>query len=248
MTGRVIIGKGISEPTGPACILGRANWSGLEVDWLDWEASYAVVNPDHTPFGPSFMASIADGVHKTFASLDVAPSVLAVYSGANALAHAVLEAGGHPNLRGVAFLADPYMPALQPRPLLTGVAGARRVSTSVPVQWWSCEHDVICQAPADSPVRTFADQSEAFSLIDPVAWGEDMIDRLRRHRWQAIMTNPLDPVGAFRRYSAAVGGVADYLGLAGHIPSHQSYDLRIPSQPWTFAVDEIAAWTRGVLA
>ncbi|MBE7193774.1 MAG: hypothetical protein INR66_14985, partial [Gordonia polyisoprenivorans] len=128
-----------------------------------------------------------------------------------------------------------------------GVAGRRPV-WGTNARSWVCPHDIICRAPGDSPVRTFADQSAAFSIADPAAWGKDILSRLRTNRWQAIVANPLDVAASWRRYSAAVAGVSDYLGFAGHVPSHQSYALRIPGQPWTFAVDELAAWARKVLA
>ena len=245
MTGRVILCDGIGEPQ-PNTLLAQADWSGLEVTHLRWSQSYGPVNPNHDPFGESFTQALGAGMTALRTELDRGPAFVAGYSGGAALAGHV-AAQGHENLIAVGLVADPFQPPVIGGANVWGVAGRRPIWGHT-YRAWTCPSDIICQAPADSPVRTFADQSAAFSLADPAAWTADLLNRLRTHRWQAICTNPFDAVGAWRRYVAAASGVGDYLGFEGHAPSHQSYALRIPGQPWTFAADELAAWAKGVLA
>lgn len=242
MTRRVILVDGIGEPI-PNSLMSHADWSGLEVTHLRWSRSYGPINPNHDPFGPSFSRAMGEGIDALRDDLYInGPAFVGGFSAGAAVAGHV-AAQGHPDLIAVGLIADPFDAA---RENAWGIAGRRPV-WSTNARSWSCPHDIICRAPADSPVRTLADQSAAFSLADPAAWGADILSRLRTNRWQAIRTNPLDLAATWRRYSAAAAGVSDYLGLTG-VPSHQSYAMRIPGKPWTFAVDEMATWARKVLA
>lgn len=196
------------------------SWRHVEVPWA---ASYAFVNPHRDPLGGSFDASLADGYRMLEIALwqhrddDV---VLAGYSGGAAVVGNLLARKRFDQVRAVVLVADPMAPAA--RGLPHGIAGNRPITHYQPIRWVSNPRDVICACPPDSPLRTIADQSAAMSLGDPAGWTLDLLDRVRTNRWQAIRTNLLDVVGAWRRYSCALDDVAGYLGL-GRQSEHSIY-------------------------
>ena len=193
---------------------------------VPWSASYG---PAPAPFGSSFDTSLREGRTLLLDMIRQDPNlvVLLGYSGGAALAGNVaaeIGRGEHPGLviSGVGLISDPLR-----HPGLTspdwGIAGVRRIWGTFPVWHMSDPKDVITCCPANSPLRTIADQSAAFSLIDPKAWGWDLVERLRQQRWQATITNWRNVREVWAAYSAAIEGAQGYLFARDHI----SYASRI---------------------
>ena len=189
---------------------------------LPWAASYGPVNPHRDPLGMSFDAALADGYRLLELALwqnRDADVVVAGYSGGAAVVGNLLARKHFLQVKAVVLVADPWAPNAGRG--VHGIAGSRTI-TPGRVRWVANPRDVICCCPADSPLRTIADQSAAMSLGDPSGWGLDLIDRLKTDRWQSIRTNPLDVVAAIRRYGRALDDVGGYLGL-GRPSEHSIY-------------------------
>lgn len=193
---------------------------------VPWSASYG---PVPEPLGTSYNASLAAGRGLLFKMIadDPYPVILLGYSGGAALAGNV--AAGmwqRPDLdvRGVGLISDPLRPSDQWDEMEWGIAGARTISSRRFPKWWLADpSDVITSCPANSPLRTLADQSSAFSLVDPRAWSWDMVQRLRQQRFQATIRDWRNVPEVWRAYSQAIDGAQGYLfGSA-----HTSYATRI---------------------
>ncbi|MCQ4119863.1 hypothetical protein [Rhodococcus tibetensis] len=102
--------------------------------------------------------------------------------------------------------------------IICGIAGW---VGGLPVWHMSDPADVITNCPANSPLRTIADQSAAFALGDLSAWGWDLIDRLRQNRWQATITDWRNTREVWRTYAQAIDSARGYL-----TGDHTSYDTR----------------------
>ncbi|MCZ4585313.1 alpha/beta fold hydrolase [Rhodococcus opacus] len=195
------------------------------VKQVPWEASYGPV-PD--PGGSAFDKALSEGRTLLLRMIaeDPSPVVLLGYSGGAALAGNVaaeVGRGQHPSLdvRGAGLIADPLRPASPDLPGW-GIAGQRLI-TGMPVWQIADPLDVICCCPDNSPLRTFADQSAAFSLADPRAWVSDLVDRLRTRRWQAVILNWWRPWTVWQQYSEAIDDVNGYLFRG----DHTSYRVRL---------------------
>ena len=199
---------------------------------VPWEANYS---PVPNPIGSSFHRALRDGrtlLLKMIAD-DPNPVILLSYSGGAALAGNVaaeIARGEHPGLdiRGVALISDPLRP--MSRGTITGweraygIAGSREIGPAFPRWWIADQQDVITYCPDRSPLRTIAAQSVAFSLVDPIAWGWDLIDKLRHPwKWPGSAIDWSDPLGTIARFKAARIGAEGYL-LRG---SHTNYHTRI---------------------
>jgi len=191
---------------------------------LPWEASYGFVP---TTYGSSFSKSTKRGEDMLIEMIDKDPNpvVLRGYSGGAVVAGNVAARIGrgelpHLDIRGVALVADPLNPQL-PGSNRWGIAGSRDVRGNFPVWRANDPKDVICLCPANSPLRTLADQSAAMSLADPVAWGQDLINRLVTNRWQKVALNFWRPNTVVQQYAEAIEGVRGYL-----TGDHTSYHKR----------------------
>lgn len=192
---------------------------------VPWSASYGAVGG--RPDGASFGRALADGrtILLEMIRNDPYPVILKGYSGGAALAGNVAAEIGLGNykeldVRGVGLISDPLR-SLDYNLPGWGIAGTRPIR-GLPVWQMADPTDVITCCPKDSPLRTLADQSAAFSLADPIAWGSDLVDRLSRSRWQEI-TQTWHPVEIYRRYSEAMDDAAGYLWRGDHV----SYNTRL---------------------
>jgi pimeloyl-ACP methyl ester carboxylesterase len=195
---------------------------------LPWSAQYG---PMPAALGSSYDKSLDTGRTMLLKAIrdDPNPVILLGYSGGAALAGNVaaeIGRGEHPELdvRGVGLISDPRR-----HPGLTdptwGIAGARMILSSSKAPVWSLADpaDVITSCPANSPLRTLADQSAAFSLADPVAWGADLVGRLKRGQWQAVRLDWRNPRAVLAQYRQAITDAEGYL-VRG---DHTSYATRI---------------------
>ncbi|MGW0043362.1 alpha/beta fold hydrolase [Rhodococcus sp. NPDC003348] len=247
----VLTCRGIAEPleanmlTNTTTLLDPTRFTTREVPW---EASYG---PYPEPGGSSFDKALADGRALLLDMIadDPNPVVLLGYSGGAALAGNVaaeIARGLHPDLvvRGVGLIADPLRPESAGLPGW-GIAGRRSIGGAMPVWQIADPRDVICCCPANSPLRTLADQSAAFSLADPRAWVVDLLDRLRTRRWQAVLIEWWHPWTVWRQYSNAIDDVEGYL----YRGDHTGYATRpMPGTDRTYCtvladrVNDNAAW------
>lgn len=164
------------------------------------------------------------------------PFFVVGYSGGAAAAGSLVSSFLRDNdmLAGVGLVADPLSPGDFPEPGMPhGISGKRKVMVREGVPVWDLAdpNDVIPRCDFPSPLRTFADQSAAFSLADPAAWHADLLDRLKKGRWQPSAWDWLDPIGSFKRYARAVEQATGYLRPNG---DHVSYDKRTMADGRTY--------------
>lgn len=217
MTVSVFTCRGIGEPLHGGQMLDHVtryfpdDWQVIKVPW---EAQYGPVGQAGV-VGSSFDRSLTLGQHLLVEMIDDAgpdPIVLLGYSGGAALAgHVAAELGRDlsEKVAAVGLLSDPF----QPRGVSEhgfGIAGHRPLDHPG-IVWSYSDADPICVTPELSPLRTIADQTAAMALGDPAAWGTDLIDRLKRGRWQPSAWQWDDVLGSIRRYGEAIDAAGRYL-------------------------------------
>lgn len=188
---------------------------------VPWEASYGVL-PQW--LGTSFNRSLSSGreLLKQMIADDPYPVILLGYSGGAALAGNVArDIGqglhlGRLDIRGVGLISDPLRPT-DWTDNTWGIAGARHIGIWAPVWQMADPSDVITRCPANSPLRTLSDQSDAFSLVDPAAWSWDMVQRLRTQRFQATIRDWRNVPEVWKAYSQAIDGAQGYLFGGDHL-------------------------------
>ncbi|EKT83064.1 alpha-beta hydrolase fold protein [Rhodococcus phage Mbo4] len=221
--------RGIGEPMGDDSMLANVtkllDAKRFRFVEVPWSAQYG---PVPAPLGSSFDSSLRSGrtMLLDYIRRDPNPVVITGYSGGGALAGNVaaeIARGEHPELdvRGTALLSDPLTPRVLNREGW-GIAGGRWIGGSFPVWHLSDPADVIARCPANSPLRTFADQSAAFALADLRSWGWDLVDRIRTRRWQATIRDWHNAPEIWRAYTQAIHDADGYLRLG----NHTSYHLR----------------------
>ncbi|NKW17056.1 hypothetical protein GTA26_05405 [Rhodococcus hoagii] len=226
----VLACRGIGEPLhGNMCsaVTRRLDPTRFRVREVPWTASYG---PVPLPLGPAFDASLRTGRELLLRMIDEDPNpvLLLGYSGGAALAGNVaaeVARGEHPRLEivGCGLISDPFMPtSASPIRASWGIAGLRGVGQKVPTYWAADPADAICCCPSNSPLRTIADQTRAFSLSNLLGWGVDLVGRLKRQEWQqvAIDWRNRDEVHAI--YRQAAHDLDGYLRRG----DHTSYALR----------------------
>lgn len=216
MTITVIRARGVGERVGQPQMLDlvTAQFPQGDMEIIDapWSGSYGPVGGD----GSSYAASLAEDAHLVRSLIRETPNlvVLLGYSGgAGLMGHVAASLPDHPELQvsAVGLVADPFQPRGLDARGLYGVAGSRPIDVEgVYVRWAFHPLDPIPCTAELSPLRTFADQSLAFSLTDLDTWAKDMVNRLMTGRWQASAIDWRDPVGTANRYAEALRAVAQY--------------------------------------
>ena len=231
---KVILCRGIGEPAN-----GRTMLHGV-VDFLP--KSWQVVNQQLKPeygfvggpfFGQSFANTYAEGYRALMEELEKGPAIVLGYSAGAAFAGAVK----HRNVIAVGLLADPFQPVGVSSNGKYGLAGSR-ANYHPKVKWVYDPTDMICQSPADSPIRTIADQTSHMSFANINEWVTDLVSRLTTGRWQAVRRQWWNPLAVSRQYSEAISGAIGYLKPGG---DHTSYQVRRQSNGKTYT-QNLAEW------
>jgi hypothetical protein len=232
---RIVCLRGIGEPLSGNMISHLTKLIGgpVEVVELPWEAEYGFVP---RPLGAAFAEASGNAVPLLRKYLDGSPVPVFVicYSG-GCYAGGLIAAHGHPNLLGIALIADPFQPVDIAPGGRFGIAGSRPIRSGVPARWLYNLDDGICCCPRDTPLRTLADQTSSMSLRDLGAWLRDLADRARTGRWQKVVIPWADPIATFRMYSQAARLALAYAGL-GQASPHTRYAVQ------TAQLRDLAAW------
>ncbi|QIG58792.1 lysin B [Gordonia phage DatBoi] len=217
MKTRVIRIRGIGESAKGVTMLHAVTGAIPEQDRyefvdLDWAAQYGPVGAKGM-LGVDYETAINEGLARLFELLAEKPAVIVGYSGGAHLAHKAAFLG-HRNIIAAGFLSDPA----QPRGLADagfGITGEYLpILQEIPTRWVYNPRDIICCAPADSPLRTLSDATGKFGVYNFSAWGWDIIDRLKTGRWQSFAKHLLaDPGYQLQRYNKAIEGAVGYLGI-----------------------------------
>lgn len=217
---RVLVFDGIGE-NGPHTMAGGlAQLIGLPVVHVKYDHDYGPVGGSID--GQSYWQTRDQGSKAGLALLaDGIPSLLIGFS-AGAHIAGDLAWLDHPAIVGAILIADPMQPTWVTNDGLSGVSGQLVRGTLVhrtgrpakPIRWEYNRRDMICQCPANSPWRDFADLTELLSLrpqdrnafvLDVCG---DFTDHLRPPRFL------FDLFGEGRRLSRALSD-----GL-GYLPQH----------------------------
>lgn len=173
---------------------------------------------------PAYASSVAAGRAALIEAIRATsnPAVIGGFSqGAEVAGNVAAEIGrgGLPGLEvvGCALLADPSRPEGAGMPGRApvsgyGISGQRRVDR-IPTWWAAAVGDPITSLGAGSPLRSIADLTEFYSIASPqeaLAWGQDLLDRARRGRWQQWW-NPAN----WRTWGGAARDAYNYLPVGG---------------------------------
>ncbi|QDM55997.1 lysin B [Gordonia phage Trax] len=236
MVDTIVCARGIGEPLKSPILMAvvreveRLRGKPVRVIHLPWSASYG---PVPQPFGYAFSRSLADGYRMLSDYLGTGPAVGLGFSGGAKLM-GDYASWGDKRLRAVGLIADPAMPNNVPGMPRGkwGITGHRPID-GIPAMWKADPKDGIPLCPSNSPLRTLADQSEAFSLVDPAAWGESMFTKLRRGQFQQV-----DPLRQFTM-GEWLEAIKLFRGYKGG--DHTSYATRKEHNGKTYT-QNLAAW------
>lgn len=192
---------------------------------LDWNNQYG---PVPLLGGRSFQQNLRDGIEHGARVIDADPNpiFLGGFSGGAALMRMLaseVHRGLHHTkpIQGLANVADPYRPRGVGAPFNFGFGIAGEIEIS---DLWQREAadpaDVICCCPANSPLRTLADQTSAFSLVDPTAWLQNIGWRLTTRQWQAVAMDFGNIRSIIDQYALASKGLDGYRRGGDHINYH----------------------------
>lgn len=218
--------RGIGEPlTGNMLshVTDHLPVSRYEVVEVPWAASYG---PVPRIDGQAYKKSLNEGMllldRMVRDAVEADQGVILLgYSGGAALAHRYTSVNPY-LVDGLGLIADPYREPGAGVPEHTapgfGLGGTGYPLTVGPAKVFEIADpaDMICSCPANSPLRTFADQTYAVSFRDPIHWAGDLLDRLAKNRWQSVRINWLNPFETLRLYSEAAWYADGYLRRGDH--------------------------------
>lgn len=234
---RVLVFDGIGSTGTDASIPARlAGMIGLPVVRVKFDRSYGPVGGNGQPYTTTLIEGMAAGTRLLY---DGVPSILIGYSaGAHIAGNLVWR--GHRSIVGAVLIADPMQPASLTNNGLSGIAGqpdkngrivhrTLQPGPSVPIRWDWNVRDVICQCPADSPLRDFADFTEMMSLRpqDQAAYMADV-----RADFAALARKPRSPfqwMREYARFTRAADDVRGYLPQPVGRGDHARYSVNFPS-------------------
>lgn len=203
----------------------------IESNWL------AQYGPVPNLGGLAYKTAVKRGVQETIDLVSLAPGpvILLGYSGgahvagdaASAIGAGLCGSSMRDKLRGVGLFADPCNPQsvysthvpLRPQ---WGIAGARHILGPIPVWRANDPADVIPFCDDNSPLRTFSDQTEGFSLVDPAGWVLGLQAKLVAQEFQKVFVDWRN-LGAVRAQYAKAR--ADFNGYRSG--DHTSYAVRL---------------------
>lgn len=263
MTNYVFMCRGNGEKLNSNMLMGNGSAMGVE-DYLNadyevidvpWPANYGPVGGD-SPLDSSYAVNLQLGIIMLKDMLQALQgddtAVLLGYSaGASLVGNYAELAGRSPKamynrrILGVGLVADPMRPPGADGVPGFGVGGARHLpAADFPVFWASDPMDPITSLPANSPLRTIADQTYAMSFApgEFPAWIGDIVDRLRTGRWQRVTVEWWNPIGVARQYAEALAAAHRYL-FGG---DHTSYAFRIDPQSGKNYLETLANKLNGI--
>lgn len=236
---KIIQIRGIGEPMTRNMLSGLSRLvPGAEVVELPWAAQYG---PVPEPLGQAFRTATAEVPAMLAAELDKGPAYVTMFSG-GCVGGGPVVVSGHRNLRGAVFVADPMAPDTGSG--YFGVAGSRPLPVRNVLQL-NYSRDMIPRCARNSPIRTFSDQTAAFSLGEMDRWAMDMLTRIQRNRWQKVVIPWNNPVATWQLYAEAIAQLRTYLpspfgdGTVTHVAyGHAQY------QPGETFLEHGARWIR----
>ncbi len=184
------------------------------------------------PVGPSEETSIEIAVNSLATMIRATPNPVGIlgYSLGALAVNAFMEAkakGLFPECE-IAFTATLANPARREGDSVDsgaygyGINGQRGdFPAEIPHLEYANPRDCITSCAAGSPLRSIADGMSAFSFAEIGCWGQDLVDRLLRKRFQPINWDWWrDPVGTWRLYDEAAQQVVGYLDGSQHIRAY----------------------------
>lgn len=202
---------------------------------VEWNATYGPAGGDSI-FGTDYDTNLRMGMlllddHVRHAWESGLPVVLAGYSAgatlvgdyAAAIAKSEDPMPWHEAVVAVGLVADPMRPYGGGTSEFVapgwGIGGGRDIPAHrFGVYWVADPLDPITCLPGNSPLRTIADQTYAMSFApgEFPGWIGDLVDRLRRRRWQPVEVPWWNPLAVFEQYRAAADALNRYLFLGDH--------------------------------
>ncbi|OZD65129.1 hypothetical protein CH263_13375 [Rhodococcus sp. 06-1059B-a] len=187
------IGEGLGVPTVLSLVTDPLPRDRFRVVHLNHRSEYG---PIPNPMGQAYNKTREEAIALAMGEIARAPGrfFLAGYSAgadgmgdlADAIGRGIHGTIMQSRMHGVGLIADPKNPRRDLRQQQWGVAGSRLIRTPVPVFRANDPADMIPFCDANSPLRTFADQTDGFSLTDLVGWGLGMATRIRLQQFQQI--------------------------------------------------------------
>jgi hypothetical protein len=196
---------------------------------LEYPASIGAFNPQGNLVGLSEESSVRIGVMNLASLIRSTPNRVGLlgYSLGSLVVMRFLEAQARGEYSDceIAFVANIANPRRRQGNSIDGpvpgfgIAGQHDRLPHVPLWEVANPRDGICCCPADSPLRTLADQLSAYTFAVGGGWSADLADRLIRQRWQPVGIDWLrNPVGAWQSYVNAAALMRGYLMDGQHGP------------------------------
>ena len=201
---------------------------------LDYPASVGPANETGNPFGCSEDESIRIGVENLAGMIRATPNTVGLlgYSLGAEVVTAFREAQvrgelGDCEIAWSACVANPRRAAgdsIDPYSSGFGINGQRAAFATGAVHLEVANPaDAITSCPQDSPLRTMADQTSAFTFAALGGWTRDLGEKMLQRRFQPSARSWWrNPIHAFDVYGAAGRGILGYLSGKDHIHTYIS--------------------------